>query len=435
MKDMPKSLLLSLLAGTLLTKSNALAQVWETVDTFQLVPGASAIAADIGTGADGVTLFSVGSSATSIGGPLAGVVRKSIDSGANWATVDIFDASKYADLGAEWVQSTYLGFGAGLNGSLFASGELWNGIPSTSKKLWIVRESVDGGVTWATVDAFSQGPTATPSCGDVKVNPYTGDVYAVGKSNAGQNDGFLWAVRKRAANSATFATVDMVGAPPSNAARAVGFHPSAGVFVVGNMGNLWTVLRSANGGASWTTVDSFQDSAKTYSEAIGIAVEPVSGAIYVSGQAGQVVKGKTLNNWVVRRSLDAGTTWTTVDRYGAEPAPYGVGVCRATGITLAPSGKVFVTGNSADPKRLIVRKGTTGSNGAMSWATSLDFQYVPGVESTGLGITSDAAGNIFVDGQGKVDITTGLGFFLTMKLAGPPVMPDYFVERRAEGAA
>lgn len=87
-------------------------------------------------------------------------------------------------------------------------------------------------------------------------------------------------------------------------------------------GDLWPVRRSRNGGAAWTTVDTFQESANTYSEARGITVSP-SGAIYVCGHAGQVsvIKGKktTVNNWVVRRSLDGGTTWAVVDRFGAEP--------------------------------------------------------------------------------------------------------------------
>ena len=415
MKNMPKSLLLSLLAGALLTEAKA--DNWLTVDAFQLVPGLSAIAADIGTAADGTTLYSVGSSTTN-SGYLAGVIRKSTDSGATWSTVDV-----YQEPG--WPQATYRGFGSGTNGTLFVCGEVGDGVPDTGTKIWTVRQSVDGGATWALVDAFYQGPTGKPSCGDVKMNPYTGDVFAVGVGNTGSSAGFLWAVRKRAANAAAFDTVDMVGAPPQNTARAVGFHRTAGVFVVGQIGDSegryrWTVRRSADRGVTWTTVDSFIDSAKTSSHALGIAVDATSGAIYVSGQAGQVVKGKMVTNWVVRRSRDGGATWTTVDRFGAEPTPtyYGLGVGRAAGITLAPSGNVFVTGNSSAPQRLLVRKGTTAPNGAMSWVMSDDFQLVPGQASSGLGIASDALGNIFVSGQGQID-STGLGYFLTTKLAGP----------------
>jgi len=271
------------------------------------------------------------------------------------------------------------------------------------------------------VDAFYQGPTAKPSCVDIKVNPYTGDVFAVGRGNTSSSTGFYWAVRKRAAGAQNFVTVDMAGGPPINDARGVGFHPTAGIFVVGKMGDgqrhLWTVRRSANQGATWTTVDTFQDSTKTYSEASGIAVS-ASGAIYVSGRAAQTVKGKTVNNWVVRRSLNGGVTWTTVDRFGAEPAPYGLGVSTATAITVAPSGNVYVTATTPDPSHLIVRKGTTAPNGTMSWVTIDDYQLVNGQPSDAHGITSDAAGNIFTAGKGQID-ATGLRLFLTRKLTGP----------------
>ena len=414
--------LATLIGASLLGSANLQAQAWQRVDLFQLVPNLSAAATDIGTGADGTTLYSVGNSITSGAGYFAGVVRRSSDSGATWTTLDAYlDANPY------WVQATYRAFGSGADGSLFVGGELWDGGTSaTGTKTWIVRQSGDGGATWSTVDAFYQGATAKPSCTDVKVNPYTGDVYAVGAGNTGSTTGFLWAVRKRAAGSTNFTTVDMVGAPPVNEARAVGFHPTAGVFVVGHMGNgtrdLWTVRRSQNGGATWTTVDTFQDSANTYSEARGITVS-ASGAIYVCGHAGQVqskVKGKTttVNNWVVRRSLDGGATWTVVDRFGAEPITTGPGEATATGVTLAPSGAVFVTGYSPTPRRLLVRKGTTGSNGAMSWVSSDDFQYVSGQNSSSQAITSDIYGNLFTAGSATID-SAQLGYFMTRKLNGP----------------
>jgi hypothetical protein len=414
-------LLAPLIGAALLSNADLQAQAWQTVDLFQLVPNLSAAATDIGTGADGTTLYTVGNSITSSAGYFAGVVRMSIDSGASWTTLDTF-----LDPNPTWVQATYRAFGSGADGTLFAAGELWDGgTSSTGTKTWIVRQSIDAGATWATVDAFYQGATAKPSCTDVKVNPYTGDVFAVGVGNTSSSTGFFWAVRKRAAGSQSFTTVDMVGAPPVNEARAVGFHPTAGIFVVGHMGNgtrdVWTVRRSQNGGATWTTVDTFQDSANTYSEARGITVSD-SGAIYVCGHAGQVqtVKRKTttINNWVVRRSLDGGTTWSVVDRFGAEPITSGAGTATATAITLAPSGSVFVTGYSPAPKRLLVRKGTTAANGTMSWASSDDYQLVSGQNSSSQAITGDLAGNIFTAGSATID-SSQLGYFLTRKLTGP----------------
>lgn len=391
MKMTHQTLRLSLLAGTLLTQSNALAQVWETVDAFQFGPGLSASAGDIGTDPTGTLLFSAGSAVEPNGNRVA-VVRTSSDSGATWTL-----SEAYSEPG--WPHTHYRGFGAAPDGTLLAAGELWDGNSTTGTKVWVVRESVDGGVTWDTVDAFSQGATAKPSCGDIKVNPYTGDVFAVGVGNTGSAAGFLWAVRKRTANAAAFTTVDMVGAPPINEARAVGFHPTAGVFVVGRMGDStkyrWTVRRSTDRGVSWTTVDSFQDATKTYSAAEAIAVSS-SGTIYVAGRAQQLLKGnKLVWNWVVRRSLNGGATWSVLDRFGSSAAELS-----ATGVAIDPAGKVFVTGYTSDLTRMLVRRGTPGSNGSIAWATSDDFAQGAGQETRANAVISDGDGNIYTAGRG-----------------------------------
>jgi hypothetical protein len=394
------------------------AQTWQNADLFQGAPGLSASATDIGTATDGSTLFSVGWTALDAAGNSTAIVRKSANSGLTWTTVDNYTEPS-------WSSAGYRGFGAGVDGSLFACGELWDG--ATQSKIWMVRQGAADGTSWATVDAYQAVPDAWASCGDVKVNPYTGDVYAVGNGNTGGGNTtpFNWVVRKRAAGAANFTTVDVVPATPFGDARAVAFHPTAGVLVVGRLGDgasqRWTVRRSPTGQpGTWTTVDAFQEAPGAYSWARGIAVNP-SGVIYVCGKAIQPLKKgpvKTVNNWVVRRSLNGGTTWTTVDQFGAEPAPFGAGNTTAVAITLSPSGKVFVTGNSAAPARHLVRKGTTAPNGTMTWVTSDDFQLVSGQNSEGQGITSDAAGNIFSAGLGEVD-STGLSYFLTRKLAGP----------------
>ena len=411
-KSIPALILTAALTVT--GRSAAQTQAWQTVDLHQREPGLSATATDIGTASDGVTLYSVGSSRYDTTGNYSAIVRKSTDSGVTWT-----DEDDYLENG--WATASYRGFGSGADG-IFACGELWDGVTGT--KTWIVRQKspaiFPNVATWQTIDAFSQGSTAKPSCGDVKVNPFTGDVYAVGRSNAGQPYGFMWAVRKKAVGQTNFTTVDNPGAQPFNDGRAIGFHKTAGVFVVGCMGNgskeLWTVRRSLSGQpGTWTTVDTFQDASNTYSEASAIVVS--ADTIYVGGRASQVVKGKTINNWVVRRSLNAGNTWATVDRFGQEPAPYGKGAATITGITLSPSGQVFVTGITPAPSELLVRKGSTLQNGTMSWQTSDQFQQVAGLETYARALTTDAFGNIFSAGQGKVD-SSGLGYFLTRKLTG-----------------
>src|SRR5678809_851827 len=132
----------------------------------------------------------------------------------------------------------------------------------------------------------------------------------------------------------------------------------------------------------------------------------------------RVAKGKTLNNWVVRRSLDGGTTWTVVDRYGAEPAPYGIGSASATGVTVTNSGTVYVTGVTADPGHIVVRKGTTSNKGDMTWTTIDDYQLTPGLPASAQGIVSDITGNLFVAGNGQLN-SAGLLRYLVRKSPAP----------------
>ena len=124
-----------------------------------------------------------------------------------------------------------------------------------------------------------------------------------------------------------------------------------------------------------------------------------------------------MSNWVVRRSLNGGTTWTTVDRFGAEPAPSGIGNATARGITVTASGKVFVTGITPAPARLLVRKGTTGSSGVMTWVTSDDLSGDLPAESFGNAIARDGFGNVFTAGKGLID-GNDTGHFLVRKLPG-----------------
>jgi hypothetical protein len=132
----------------------------------------------------------------------------------------------------------------------------------------------------------------------------------------------------------------------------------------------------------------------------------------------QSVKGRLVNNWVVRRSLDGGATWAVVDRYGAEPAPYGSGLAHCTGITVTNSGTVYVTGATADPSHMVVRKGITSNKGVMTWTTVEDFQLAPGLPSKGISLTSDIAGNLFVAGNGQLN-SSGLLRYVVRKAANP----------------
>ncbi|HEU0038049.1 MAG TPA: hypothetical protein VFR76_02130, partial [Verrucomicrobiae bacterium] len=84
----------------------------------------------------------------------------------------------------------------------------------------------------------------------------------------------------------------------------------------------WTVRRSTNGGATWTTVDTFvlpsTGSSIYRAEARGIGADAL-GNLYVVGRAAAQYKGSGYFHWVVRKTANGGASWTTDDNYAPNP--------------------------------------------------------------------------------------------------------------------
>jgi hypothetical protein len=106
-----------------------------------------------------------------------------------------------------------------------------------------------------------------------------------------------------------------------------------------------------------------------------------------------------------------------VDRYGAEPAPSGIGIASATGITVTSFGAVYVTGVTADPSRIVVRKGTTANNGNMTWTTIDDYQVTPGLPASAQEWSATSQES-FVAGNGQLN-SSGLLRYVVRKAATP----------------
>ena len=421
-----RAALLTSLTLVLGSKSVLAQDGWITVDELKPpVPpaitgdGISGIAEDVGV--FGSNVFGVGLArydANASPPAYSAIIRKSPSSGNpnTWKEVDY-----YAPTG--WPYRKYRGFGAGADGTLYAAGDLFRPLPNNSwKSAWMVQKSINGGENWVEDEIYQENGQEwdKAACYDIKGHP-NGDVYAVGSY---VTTGFSWVVRKKSAGATSlFTRVDKVG-PKSFAtqAHAVAFNGND-VLVVGRVdsgsGGLWTVRRSIDNGVTWATVDTFADGKGAWlSEAMGIAVNPTTRAIYVSGWASQPLKSGTVYNWVVRRSLNGGTTWTTVDRFGAQAGAFDTITVMAKGVTVAPSGTVFVVGTTPPPRKLMVRMGTTSSTGVMTWVVSDQLVDQSGLESKGHGIASDALGNIYCSGQSKI-AADGTGSFIIRTLPVP----------------
>ena len=83
----------------------------------------------------------------------------------------------------------------------------------------------------------------------------------------------------------------------------------------------WIVRRSQDGGATWSTMDTFYGSVSTgkgttyYIGAAHAIRADAAGNIYAAGQLGIPNKSSTSWEWVVRKSSNGGNSWSTVDTF------------------------------------------------------------------------------------------------------------------------
>jgi len=403
----------ALLAGVAL---NLNAQIWQTVYNSAF-GGVSGVSGDIGTDAAG-NVYAVGRYTAADGSSVA-IVQGSADQGATWQVLD-----QYAESGLNY--SHHRAFATDpLTGALFAGGNLNNLLPNGSYQfdtLWLLREWNPATGQWATIDDSSTlvNDVGQASCADILVAP-NGDVYTTGGGQLGT--GLGWVVRKRAAGTSAFTTVDAdYSGKTSGAGTDIAFHSNYGVFVAGERNSCWTVRRSSSGAlGTWQTVDTFQTRRDWGSgSAFGMTVAP-SGNIFVAGRAYNFTTGK--QHWVVRSSADGGATWAIADNV---TSPAGT-LAEAFGIVADAAGKIYVCGRAdgGNGNHWIVRrgqqvqktstvKGKTVTTLVWEWSTIDDYQVAAGKGSRANAITVDALGNVYVSGMG-LD-ANGVDQFIVRKL-------------------
>jgi hypothetical protein len=383
---------------------------WQTVDDFQDGIGGGAENAGLTVGPSG-TLFGVGTGYPD-GGYSRGIIRASPDGGNTWSLVS---ALGHPALLSAW----YAGIVSDSAGNLYVAGTAYDdGTTNGGLLHWIVQSSTDGGATWLLVDDFVPGGDTWTQVTGLTVDT-AGNVYVAGVADYGPPSydplyatspaSYVWTIRKGIGGS-SFTTVDSV---PYNAwefgPQGIYSHPAGGIFAVGDVrryttnrnntvsaSRAWVVRRSLNGGATWQNVDTFQLNSGYNSLARGIGAD-VLGNIYVVGNAiGPSVKGTAWAHWVVRKSSNGGTSWTSVDDYQLDSSNYSMAYRFAVDV----SGNLYVAGfgntGSGYNSHWIVRKSVGGTG---SWATVDNFQHA-GSGSIASAIVADASGKVFVGGSG-----------------------------------
>jgi hypothetical protein len=279
----------------------------------------------------------------------------------------------------------------------------------------LVRKSEDAGVTWNTVDQF-QLVAGLSSSARAFVADSSGNIFVAGSgSSPGARkidpDPLHWLVRKSTDGGQTWSTVDDYystakgGYPKWGIPNKAHFAPGIGLFVVGQTAanangysETWTVRRSVDGGATWSTVDLYQPGGAGYISIAYSVTSDAQGNIYVVGRADvpQVINRKTytLGQWIVRQSSDGGNTWVNVDVLSV-----GTGkIASASAVGIDTAGKIVVAGKYQDVQNVyhwIVRRPDSFGQ----WQTVDDYQLVSGYEAGPEDIVTDAAGNLLVSGE------------------------------------
>jgi hypothetical protein len=230
---------------------------------------------------------------------------------------------------------------------------------------------------WTTADQFAaRGGYFNSVAGTVP-----GIVYSGGGS---------WTIRKSLDGGATWTTD--ADTPQGGPLNAMAVDLSGAAYAAGNgPPDYWLVRKSAPG--SWASVDTFQLYPGQVSIPRGMAISPATGSIFVAGQ-GDDSSGR---RWVVRRSNDEGATWTTVDSFQAR-ARYGA-IAYTAAVDLA--GRVYVGGEAITKSNVhwgyswIVRR--SADNGG-TWTTVDAFDPDPKYQATASSFATDGIGTVYAAG-------------------------------------
>jgi len=245
---------------------------WTTVDNFVKAP-VDANADDIGIAADvagnvyasGYDFYLAGWSYY----PLW-TVRKGVG-GKSFSTVDTLLNSLPTDV---FVHPT---------AGVFVAGMSTITVRNQTSNAWLVRRSIDGGATWSNVDVFQLANSKSAVAMDIAANEsgiyVVGQAYNVNKGVTSSH----WIARKSTNGGNSWTTVDdyQLIADNSSGARCIATDASGNLVVAGSAAGKWIVRKSASGTGPWTTVDVFQNgSSVTTPNAVAA---DVFGNVFVGG--------------------------------------------------------------------------------------------------------------------------------------------------------
>lgn len=262
--------------------------------------------------------------------------------GAGW---EAWVTYKSTDLSLTWTEvDRYLMFTEGEShpmdiatkgNDIYICGYVWGtGVtPSPANSEWLIRKSTDGGASWSNIDYYYR-VSGNNVCHSIAVNPNNGDIYAGGysltdgKIRMSDDDGVTW--------------TEIAEFTGLGAAKLVRTSPNGTIWaLVGN--NLY----KGSFAGTWTWDGPYAVSAT----ALQVVGYQQSGEFFFLSDTTAFYIGRTSNAWIIRRTTDAGVTWTTV--YTGAASTEGMSM------TQAQNGDLVAVGSTvSSPNTLRVLKST-----------------------------------------------------------------------------
>lgn len=269
---------------------------------------------------------------------------------------------------------------------------------------WFVSKSTDNGVTFNISDVFPNNDPNFQNASPLKIVTKTDAIVFVAGTNAYPSNSHRYQVRRTLDGGATWTTVDTLGSGnlSFSSANDMVFAANGDLFVTGTLcnscfpNNLWIIRRSSDNGSSWTTVNS------QLGTGAKITMDPVTGALYSLGQLGMTA--------IIVKSTNGGATWSQVESFTATQGRLtltgggGLAARNGTVVYTGTDGLYMFTGSACNGTG--TQTGFTAgrywftrvsTDHGASWTTAESIQ-LGGKESDGHGVAITASGSIFVTG-------------------------------------
>jgi hypothetical protein len=275
----------------------------------------------------------------------------------------------------------------------------------------LLTQSALNAQSWITVDDFKPGTAAavtSDSQGNIYVAGYGTDAQGIGHATImkSSDGGASWGIVEAFNDMSLSTTFRAIGTDAAGNVYATGL--SMTVNNSKGQSGYWVVRKSSDQGTTWSTVDRFALPNNSYSiaSAGGFGRDSL-GNLYVVGTATVTQAGSQISHWIVRKSSNAGISWATVDDFlygtGATPGPTGI-ICTSSGVFVSGGGyKDYSVGKlKGSVVHWLVRRST---NGGATWTTVDDYSYLQNQANGAFAraITADPAGNIYAFGNGATD--------------------------------